>query len=180
MVSAMLPINDTYVRAVELWVHMKLKDENINPADGIIYALTDSIRPRGVPEPCNTVQLCEVLAQMQGLPPLTSEEKRKIEVQVMLALEEQLRGRGTVIWGQRIVWMNRIGFLLGAVALGFDFTWWTLAVMAATWFAFGSARAASQMNDQPSWVAPTYAIAHLFFLAVLYCMSIWIIIASIA
>ena len=71
-------IKETYSQAVELWVYEKLRDKNNNPADGIIFSLTDSVRPSEIPEPGNTVQLCEVLAQINGWSPLTEEDKKAV------------------------------------------------------------------------------------------------------
>lgn len=168
----MLPLKDIYAQAIELWVYQKLRDEERNPADGIVFALTNTLRPRDIPEPGNTVQLCEALARMIGSPPLTDDEKKSIQLAGILAYEQYRRGGGRINWARRLVWINRVGYVLGAVALGINFSWWIIILIGATWSAMGAARVSSQSDDQPTWATPAHILLHLSLLVTLYAVSL--------
>lgn len=172
----MLPLKDIYAQAIELWVYQKLRDEERNPADGIIFALTNTLRPRDIPEPGNTVQLCEALVSMMGSPPLTHDEKKSIQLAGILAYEQQRRGGGRFNWARRLVWINRVGYVLGAIALGINFSWWLIILIVATWSAMGAARISSQRDDQSTWVTPAHILLHLTLMVTLYAVSVMMIV----
>ena len=179
----MQKIKDIHARAVELWVHRKRVEPDSNPSAAIIFALTDSTRPSNVPEPENTVELCEAINQIKGWPPLNDGERKAIDAAGILAYEAQERGSGSINQVLKLIWANRIGYLLGCVALIVaGFSWWILGLLVATWWAMGAARMCVQFQrteGRPSWELPVHILIHMACLVGLYAISIYRIIQRV-
>lgn len=71
-------ITHIHKRAVEMWVFSKLNDSETNPSIIILDQLTCKM-PQMTSEPSNTVQLCQKINELKGLPDLTEDEKVEIQ-----------------------------------------------------------------------------------------------------
>lgn len=111
-------MNALHQRAVDLWIHFKRKDDPTgNPASGIIFAITNFPPPTGIAEPANTVELCEALNSINGLPPLTGEEQTEIQMYGAVAYLRADAGLSPIRFAAAMGWANRLAYVLGFLAL---------------------------------------------------------------
>lgn len=170
-------ITDIHKRAIEMWVFSKLSDEKTNPSIIILDYLTGEM-PQMTEEPTNTIQLCQKINEIKGLSELTEDEEVEIQkygVQLMLSNKgSRNRMLAKALW---LTWLNRIGYVLGAVSIGIGgFSWWILGFGVGTWWAFGAAKMASQKQNHepgPAWEMPAHLIIHVLALFGLFGFSIF-------
>lgn len=165
-------IEEIHEQAISLWIHSKHKDETVNPAAGIYFALTDTAPPKDVTEVQNAIDLCSFLNRAFGLPGITEERRAQLNAKAVVLYHDHTKGRSPLQQVTYLVWANRIGYVLGGVALALSgISWWVLGLAAAVWLCFGAARAASgraRSEARPSWEVPAIATMHLVALAGLY------------
>lgn len=170
-------ITNIHKKAIEIWVFSKLSDKEINPTIIILDQLTGKT-PQMTEEPINTIELCQRINEIKGLPDLTEDENVEIQkygVQLMISNKgSRNRMLAKALW---LTWLNRIGYLLGAISIGIGgFTWWILGFGIGTWWAFGAAKLASQKQSQepgPAWEMPAHVIIHVLALCGLFGFSIF-------
>lgn len=169
-------IEEIHEQAISLWIHSKHKDKSVNPAAGIYFALTDTAPPKDVTEVENAIDLCSVLNRAFGLPAITEEERTQLNAKAFVLYHDYTKGRSPLQQVAYLVWANRIGYVLGGVALALSgLSWWVFGLAAAVWLCFGAARTAGRMarsEARPSWEVPTIATMHLAALAGLYVAAI--------
>lgn len=173
-------ISELHKRAVKMWVFSKHNSEETNPSIIILEHLTGKI-PNLDKKPQNTVQLCQKINEIKGINDLTEDEKVEIqeyEVQLMISN----KGSKNVMLAKTLwlTWLNRIGYILGAVSIGVGgFSWWIIGLGIGTWWAHGAAKMASQKQNHepiPAWEMPAHIIIHLAALLGLFGFSIYNII----
>ena len=66
-------IDPLHKRAIDLWLHSKLRDRKQNPASAVYFTLMDDVLPSGAPEPQTIMDLCDLLDRARGKPPLSAQ-----------------------------------------------------------------------------------------------------------
>ena len=169
-------IDEIHSQAILLWIHSKLKNESLNPAHGIYFAITNQTWPQGAPEVGNAIDLCSMLNQAYGLPGLSKEEAGRLSYKALVLFERCSNGRSPIHWGLLLVWVNKIAYALAGVSLLVSgFSWWVLGLIFAVWICFGAGLRAAQMEriePRPAWVVPTIAAMYLTSLVALYAVSL--------
>lgn len=170
-------ITEIHKRAVQMWVFSKLENKESNPSIVIIEHLIGTGSPL-TNLPGSTVELCQKINELQGLADLTEDEKLDIQkygVQVVISNDKSKNKM--LAQPLMLVWLNRIGYLLGLVSiLVGGFTWWIAVFGIGTWWAFGAAKLASQKQRSdpgPSWEMPAHLIIHILALCGLFGFSIY-------
>ena len=179
-----MSIEFVHEQAILLWIEAKMNpahaklwiDDNPNLAVGIFFTLTDQVWPPDVPKVSNSIDLCHVLSQAFGQPPLTEEQTEALRVKsVTLALQYE-RGGGPMRLIGYLAWAHRIGYALAVIAMvvsGFSF--WLIGLAVAVWLCYGAARTAARnlrLEGRPAWEVPVIATIHLAALLALYSVSI--------
>jgi len=169
-------IEEIYEQAILLWIASKVKNPDINPAHGIYFALTDEVWPPDVTEVNNSIELCAVLSQAFGQPPLTEDQTKALNVKAMALFVEYTRGGGPIRLLSYVTWANGIGYVLAVVSIVMSgLSFWVIGLTVAVWACYGAARTAARMRREehrPSWDVPVFAALHLAALLALYCVSI--------
>lgn len=169
-------IQEVHEQAILLWIHSKTRDKETNPAHGIFFALTNETWPRSVSEVGNAIELCGVLSQAFGQPPLTEEQTKSLNARALRLFVEHSRGVGTMRFVGYLTWANRLGYVLAAITLGLTgLSYWVIGLAVAVWSCHGAARAAVGMRREeprPEWELPVIANLHLGTLLALYVVSI--------
>lgn len=167
---------DLHDRAIGLWIAVKERDPDVNPAEQIFLVLTGQPWPAGVAVADNTIELCSILNESFGAPPLSDEERRALNVRAFLLAEQHSRGLSPIRFFGYLRWANSIGYAVALASLLLvGFSWWVLGLSFAVWSCFGAARAAARMRDQeprPDWELPAIACMHLVALLALYAVSV--------
>jgi hypothetical protein len=173
-------ITDIHKRAVRMWVYSKLSNSEIDPSVLIISQVTGKI-PKMITRPSNTVELCQLNNELNGLSDLTEAEKVEIQKYGIQLVNSNDGSRSIMLAkAQWLKWLNRIGYILGIISIGIGgFTWWILGFGILTWWAFGAAKMAShKQNYEPeqAWEMPAHVIIHVLALGGLWGFSIFNII----
>ena len=160
-----------------MWVMSKLNNSETNPSIVILEHLTGQIQDLRN-EPQNTIQLCERINVIKGFDELTEEEIEEIQI---YGIETMEANKSSKIWTLAktygLSWLNRIGYILGAISIGVGgFSWWIVGFAIGTWWANGAARMAAQKQDiqpGPSWEMPVHLVIHFIMLCGLISFSIY-------
>lgn len=169
-------VNQLHERAIQLWIHFKKLDENKNPAANIFFALTDKLWPGDIPIAQNVIELCNVLNTASGYKPLTLEERHHLNALAVHLFTQQETGASPFQIVKYLVWVDRIGYVLGLVTLVVaGFSWWIMVLMVAVWLFHKSALTAARMaahEPRPSWEAPVLGFMHVGALCALIGLSV--------
>lgn len=169
-------IEDVHERAIKLWIHATAKDENVDPADGIFFVITGNSWPSEVPKVDNAIDLCSVLNGAFGLPPLSEEDEKALNLRALALFHNYRSGRSPIQFFTSLVWANRVAYVVAAISLLVSgLSWWVVALGAAVWSCFGAARTAVRMRREqrrPEWEFPAIAAMHLVALLALYVVSV--------
>jgi hypothetical protein len=169
-------LDDIHERAILLWIQAKQANPEENPAHGIYFVLTNKSWPYGLPEPNDAIELCSILSQTFGDPPLSEDARNRLNVKAFALFHEYTRGRGPVRIFAYLKWANRVGYALALLSLSLSgFSWWVVGLGFAVWSCFGAARTATRMRDdgpRPSWEVPAISLMHFIALVALYTASV--------
>jgi hypothetical protein len=169
-------IEEVHEQAILLWIHAKTQDRTIDPAHGIYFALTDQTWPPGTPEVSNAIELCSVLNQAYGQPPLTAEQTKALNLKAAALFIEYERGGGPIRATTYIAWANGIGYVLAVIATAVSgFSFWVVGLAVTVWLCYGAARTAARMRREearPDWEVPVIATMHLISLVALYVVTV--------
>lgn len=157
---------DIYYRVVELWVHYKSLYPESNPSAFIINELTGQSFTGQ--EPKTAVEVMEIVGKIQGLPPLSEDERNRIAVEASMKIPGFSPNNGgfNPLTGVAIMSaLKWIGYGLGLFSIFYaGFSWWVIGFIIAFWWAGGAARMAKQkqrIEPGPSWEMPAHIIIHL-------------------
>lgn len=164
---------ELHERAIQLWIEVATRFPEQNPAFAVFFALTDQSWPAGVPVVKDAIELCSVLNEVFGAPPLSEDEKAALSVRALELLRQHSRGLGPVQLMAYLKWANLGAYALGVLALLVSgLSWWVLGLAFAVWSCFGAARTAGRMRNRgvprPSWELPALSAMHLVTLGGLY------------
>lgn len=170
-------ITDTHKRAIKMWVFSKLNNSDINPSVIILNQLTGESPPMTI-NISDTVQLCQKINEIKGLPDLKEEEIKEIQkygVHLMISNEGSKNVMlAKALW---VNWVNWAGYLLGAISIGIgSFNWWILVFSIGTWWAYGATKIAIQKQStehRPTWEKPAHIIIHILALSGLIGSSVF-------
>jgi hypothetical protein len=124
---------EIHERAILLWIQAKAKDSKENPARRIFFVLTNDSWPRGLPEPSDAIELCSVLSQAFGEPPLSEDARQNLNARAFALFHQYSRGGGPARWFVYLKWANRVGYANGVASLVLaGFSWWVLGLGFAT------------------------------------------------
>jgi hypothetical protein len=170
-------IKDIHKRAVEMWVTSKDINLDVNPAYFIIEQLTGN-KPDLGNEPQNTVELCQVINDLNGWGSLSENEKLEIQSYGLILLNKSKKSKLEKLFNYNALKLvNWLGYLLGLISIIIGgFTWWIIGLGIGTWWATGAAKMASQkLETEPgySWEMPVHIIIHLLALIGLIVFSIY-------
>lgn len=175
-------IEEIHEQAILLWIHSKKKDPELNPAHGIFIALTNNAWPTGLPEVSNAIELCSILNQAFGLPPLSENEAKALNVKALSVFNDYKRSMGPIRFFGHLIWANRLAYVLALASLVVSGrSWLVIGLAVAVWLCFGAARTAARMGKEesrPSWEVPVIAAMHLVALIGLYAVSLFHLLKS--
>ena len=169
-------LDEIHERAILLWIQAKAKNPEDSPARGIFFVLTNESWPRGMPEPRDAVELCSVLSQAFGEPPLAEDARENLNARAFALFQQYSRGGGPARLFIYLKWANRVGYAIGLLSLILaGFSWWVVGLGFAVWSCFGAARTAARMRNEgprPSWEVPAIGVMRLVALVGLYAASV--------
>ena len=137
-------------QAIELWLIQKEKNEDINPSDGIIYALLNKNIPPDNQTPNNIVELCQLINHLQNYPPLTEEEEIELQLVAVQIHRSHESFTNTYSLGMMLIWLTRFVYALAALALFLGagaFRWWIVGLVVATFWSRGAISMAIQGRE---------------------------------
>lgn len=170
-------MTNIHKRAIEMWVISKINNSETNPSTIILAQLIGEI-PEMTNQPSTTLQLCQKINELKGLPDLTENEKVEIQkygIQLMI----NSNGSKKTFFSKTLllIRLNNIGYILGALSLIIGgFTWWILAFGYGTWLAHGAAKMANQKQNHEhsrAWEIPVHFIIHILTLIGLFGAAIF-------
>lgn len=137
-------------QAIELWLIQTEKNEDINPSDGIIFALLNKTIPQDIQKPTNIVELCQLINHLQNCPQLTHDEEMEVQIVAVQIYDSHKSFINTYNFGKMLIWLTRIVYALAALALFIGagaFRWWIVGLVVATFWSRGAISMAIQGRE---------------------------------
>src|SRR5690349_8727025 len=87
-------IDEVFEKVILMWCYAKLRNPTSNPAQGIYFAVTDRLLPRGAEYPNNAIDLCDAIGGFYGYAPMNHEERVELSARAVVMFENVRQGRG--------------------------------------------------------------------------------------
>jgi hypothetical protein len=175
-------MKDIHYQAIELWLIQKAKNEDINPSDGIVFALLNRPIPSDNQTPNNIVELCQLINHLQNCPPLTDDEEMEVQIVGVQIYESHKAVVNTYSFGMMLIWLTRVGYALSALALfcgAGAFRWWIVGLVVATFWSRGAISMAIQGREEGKYghsnVTTSIVIHNICLATLLTCSAIVIV-----
>ena len=89
-------LDEIHERTILLWIQAKQRNPEENPARGIFFVVTNESSPLGLPEPNDAIELCSILSRTFGEPPLSEDDRKRLNAMALALFHDYSRGRGPV------------------------------------------------------------------------------------
>lgn len=171
-------MDSLHEQAVRLWVQQELQGDHPAVGSAITFTLLDKLPPDGV-EPRTPVEICELLNSLRGLPPLTHDDKLRIQaMESALTVESRrrmlIRGVPITYYLDPVIRYSAYVLALSSLLIA-GWSWGVVTLAVMTWWSRGAMTMGFQkqrVEGGPSWEMPAHLFIYWGFLLACFIYSL--------